>query len=97
MRPRHACLGKFDHNRIVRLVDDASMRPRHACLGKCDEQIPLAMHHDASMRPRHACLGKCDCCEVLATLPDRFNEAEACVPRKMTSKLRNYTQIARLQ
>ena len=34
MRPRHACLGKYEDDQYPNKCKAASMRPRHACLGK---------------------------------------------------------------
>ena len=59
----------------------ASMRPRQACLGINCLKVYLSSWVNASMRPRQACLGIVGARLVVIEDGERFNEAEASLPR----------------
>ena len=64
------------------IKSSASMRPRQACLGirgKIEDTVTRL--HSASMRPRQACLGIRRSICALRSRYNRFNEAEASLPR----------------
>ena len=81
MRPRQACLGIGKADSIYPITPRASMRPRQACLGIYLNGVVSKSATQASMRPRQACLGIVSCQRCTHCGPQRFNEAEASLPR----------------